>query len=142
MDPTPYYGPYQIRTSTVAVNIGTVTELVAENYNRVCLYLAVSGAQSLFVSPRQSVGPSQGILLSTNAVPWIVIRFGEDGPLVGQRWLGSSPGATTAEIIEVIRDREPGTKWALIPELSYAERVIQEVYDPLGQLQRDASGQL
>jgi hypothetical protein len=133
VDPTPYYGPYQILTRTVPVNIGTVTELAPENYNRVCLYLACSGAQSLGVSPRSALAAGQGIVLSTNGVPWIVIRFAEDGPLVGQRWLGISAGATVAEVIEVIRDREPGNKWVLIPELEYAQRQLQAVFDPFGQ---------
>lgn len=142
MDPTPYYGPYRVQGARVPLNIGTITPLCEENYNRVCLYLGVSGAQNAFVSPLQTVTASDGILLSQNAQPWLVVRFSEDGPLVGQRWLGSSPGATTVHVIEVIREREPGTKWVLLPELSHAERVIQEVYDPFGQLLRDAPGQL
>jgi hypothetical protein len=125
----------------VPVNIGTVTELCSENYNRVCLYLCVSGAQSCFVSPLQNVTVQDGILLGPNAVPWLVVRFAEDGPLVGQRWLGSSAGATTVHVLEVIRDREPGTKWVLIPELEYAQRQLQEVYDPLRQFFGDAAVQ-
>lgn len=132
MDPTPYYGPYRLQGGPVGIVPGAVAELCAENYNRVCLYIALTGIQSCSVSPLMTPVSTGGILLSTSAVPWIVVRFSEDGPLVGQRWLGSSPGATTVHVIEVIRDREPGSKWVLIPELEYAQRQLQAVFDPLG----------
>lgn len=141
MDPTPYYGPYQLITSTVTVNALALTVLVAENYNRVCLYLAVAGVNNIGVSPRSTLANGQGLVLSQNGLPWLAVRFAEDGPLVGQRWLGFSQGAAVVEVIEVIREREPGTKWVLLPELEYAQRELQAVYDPLGEFVGDAAVQ-
>lgn len=107
MDPTRYYGPYRVKSSTVAVNATTRTVLAAENFDRVSLIISLSGANAIGISPRTTLGSGQGIQLTTGGTTTLDLDFERFGPLVGQAWLGFSTLATTVEVIEVVRDYDP-----------------------------------
>lgn len=107
MEPQRFYGPCRVTARSVPVPLATKTLLAAENHARVGLILAVAGANNAQVAPRPDVLGNQGITLSQNGDSRLEITFADWGPLVGVEWWANAVGASTVEVIEVVRDFDP-----------------------------------
>lgn len=134
MNPEPYYGPYRVMETGFSLGPGVAAAVASENFHRVAILFGVGGTNTINISTKSSVTSASGMAIQGGSPGPVGFTFQDFGPLIGQAWFATASAPITCTVIEIIRDRDVGEKWQLIPELQSAESEPSDVYDPIGQL--------